>query len=101
MTEKNRSYQPSKSSDEKPTRARNQLPYLSQRIALTVSEAADAVGVSERHLRAHLSEIPHVRLGDRVLIPIRPLEEWLAREAKEEKDRTDDIADEILKEFGV
>lgn len=101
MTEKNRSHQPSKSSNEKPTRARDQLPHLSQRIALTVTEAADAVGVSERHLRAHLSDIPYVRLGDRVLIPIRPLEEWLAREATEEKVRTDDIAGEILKDLDV
>ena len=45
-------------------------PDLGTRLALTVSEAAVAVGVSERHLRDLLPSLPMVRLGGRVVIPV-------------------------------
>jgi excisionase family DNA binding protein len=50
---------------------------LGTRLALTVPEAAQALGVSKRHLWACLAEIPHVHVGRRVLIPIEPTRSWL------------------------
>jgi excisionase family DNA binding protein len=72
---------------------------LSDRLALTVAEAAEAVGVSERHLRTLLPEIPHTRLGERVVIPVKAFEEWLSKRAQAEKARADQVADEILGTF--
>ncbi len=76
-----------------------QPPRLCDRIALTVSEAAEAVGVSERHLRSLLPEIPHTRLGERIVIPVKAFEEWLSEQTKVEKARADQVADEILQEM--
>jgi len=72
---------------------------LSNRLALTVPEAAEAVGVSERHLRSLLPEIPHTRLGERVVIPVKAFEEWLSEQARAEKAQADQVADEILGAF--
>ena len=66
------------------------------RLALTVPEAAAAMGVSERHLRSMLPEIPHVYLGGRVVIPVEPLREWLRAQAQAEKARAERTAREIL-----
>jgi len=77
-----------------------QPPRLSDRLALTVAEAAEAVGVSERHLRSLLPEIPHLRLGERVVIPVKAFEEWLTDQSRREKARTDQVVDEILREMG-
>ncbi len=38
------------------------------RLALSVAEAAASIGVSERHLRTLLPEVPHVYVGGRVVI---------------------------------
>jgi excisionase family DNA binding protein len=72
---------------------------LAGRLALTVREAAQAIGVSERHLRSLLPEIPHARLGERVVIPVKAFEEWLSEQASAEKTRADQVADEILGAF--
>jgi excisionase family DNA binding protein len=69
---------------------------LGNRLALTVGEAAQAIGVSERHLRNTLSEIPHVRIGGRVLVPVAPFQEWLRDQAKAGKGQVDEAVDEIL-----
>jgi len=69
---------------------------LSTRLALTVSEAADAVGVSERHLRTLLPEIPHTHLGGRVVIPVETFGAWLRDRALAERESTDAVANEIL-----
>ena len=69
---------------------------LSDRLALTVSEAADAVGISERHFRSMLSEIPHVYIGSRVVIPVEPFKEWLRKRAEAQGARADAVAEEIL-----
>lgn len=46
---------------------------LAGRVTVTIAEAADALGVSEKSLRTriarHPEEIPTVRLGRRVLVP--------------------------------
>jgi excisionase family DNA binding protein len=69
---------------------------LSNRLALSVKEAAEVVGVSERHMRDLLPSIPHFRAGTKVVIPTEPLREWLRDQAVIEKLRTDQLADEIL-----
>ena len=77
----------------------DELPTLSSRLALTVAEAAAAVGVSERHLRSMLPEIPHTRLGGRVVVPVEPFRDWLKDRARAEEARADQIADEILEDL--
>ena len=72
---------------------------LATRFALSVKEAAAAFGISPEHLRNLLPEIPHVRLGTRVVIPVKPAEEWLCERAKAEKASADSMAEEILREF--
>jgi excisionase family DNA binding protein len=72
---------------------------LANRLALTVKEAAEVVGVSERHLRSIVPSIPHSYIGSRIIIPVELLKEWLRDQAVTEKLRTDQLADEILESF--
>lgn len=57
------------------------------RLALTRTEAAEAIGVSARMIDSLLADrnaaFPAVRLGARVAIPVRELQNWLAEKAKE------------------
>ena len=55
-----------------------------QRLAVGADEAAALMGVSGRFLRqlAERGEIPHVRLGRRVLFPVRELKQWLSDAAR-------------------
>ena len=69
---------------------------LSQRLALTVPEAAAAVGVSERHLRSILPELPHCRIGGRVVIPVAALAGWLQARTRQEQGRVDAAVEEIM-----
>ena len=73
---------------------------LADRLALTVPEAAAALGVSERHLRSLLTEIPHCRVGARVVVPVEPLREWLRTRAQAEQASADRVAARILDEMG-
>ena len=41
-------------------------------------------------------ELPHMRLGGVVMIPVKPLEAWLAERAKAEASRVDQVTREIL-----
>jgi excisionase family DNA binding protein len=52
---------------------------VSDRLALSVAEAANELGCSERTVRSMVSrnEIPHVRLGRRVVLPTHLLRQWL------------------------
>ncbi len=43
---------------------------LSNRLALRPAEAAQALGIGERTLRQILPELPHVRVGGVVLLPV-------------------------------
>lgn len=55
---------------------------LVPRVALTVCEAAEALGVSDDYFREHIaSELRWVRRGRKKLLAIRELEAWLDREA--------------------
>jgi hypothetical protein len=69
---------------------------LSTRLALGIDEAAEALGISPNLLRDHLSELPKVYFGRRVVIPVDGLREWLASRAEAERAVTDKTADEIL-----
>jgi hypothetical protein len=73
---------------------------LAGRLALSIPEAAMALGVSERLVRDLLPELPHVRLGRRTVIPVGPLEEWLRERAKVEQGRAEKVAEEILRGLG-
>jgi hypothetical protein len=72
---------------------------LSERLALSVPEAAKAIAVSERLFRELLPEIPHCRLGNRVVIPVAPLGEWLRKQAQEDQNVVGKAVDEILEEI--
>jgi excisionase family DNA binding protein len=47
-------------------------------LVVDLATAAKLVGVSDRHLRKFLCEIPHVRIGGRLLFRVATLNEWLA-----------------------
>jgi len=72
---------------------------LSERAALTIPEAATAVGISERLMRSLLPEIPHCRLGNRVVIPVGLLVEWLCKQAEKDQTVVGKAVEEILEEI--
>ena len=74
-----------------------EAPDLSTRLALTVSEAAAALGVSERHLREVLPEIPHTRVGRRVVIPVEPFREYLRARCEAERGKVDQMVEDVLR----
>ncbi len=57
---------------------------MNQKLAYSAKEAAETLGVSERHVRDMISEgrIRTVALGRRLLIPVESLRELLAAPAK-------------------
>ena len=72
---------------------------LSDRLALSIPEAAAAVGVSERLMRTLLPDIPHCHVGNRVVIPVSLLDEWLRKQAGKEQSVVGKAVDEILEEI--
>ena len=66
------------------------------RLALRPEEAARALGVSESTLRRMLPELPHIRHGNVLLLPVEPLREWLRERAQAGPTRVDAAVDEIL-----
>ena len=73
------------------------LPFLSRRVALSIRETAAALGVSEGLVRKWLPELPHTRLGERVLIPVEPLKKWLQDRSRAEVEASRRSADDILR----
>ena len=53
-----------------------EVPRLSERLALRPREAAQALGISERKLRELLPELPHVRRGGVLMFPVDSLRGW-------------------------
>lgn len=49
------------------------------KLALTAAEAAEALGVSERHVTTLVArdELPHVRLGHRIVFPVDVLRDFM------------------------
>ena len=71
---------------------------LSTRLALSLSELAAALGCSENHARAMITDgLPHVRSGRRLLFPVREVTAWLGEKAEEERGRGDGIVEEMLR----
>ena len=56
---------------------------MTERIVLTVPEAAAALGASKNTVYelVRTRQIPHVRIGSRIRIPKAALEAWLERQA--------------------
>lgn len=54
------------------------------KLAFTVKEAAEAVGISDRKMRdlINISGFPVVRLKGRVVIPVGPLADWLREKSE-------------------
>ena len=77
--------------------AREELPDLRSRLALTALEVARALGVSERHVRS-MPELPRVHVGNRVLFPVDALRAWLNRRVEEECRATDRVVRELLED---
>ena len=69
---------------------------LADRLALRPREAALALGMGERTLRALLPELPHVRAGGVVLIPVDGLRRWLEDQTKQSEQTVAAVAREIL-----
>ena len=69
---------------------------LSARLALRPKEAAEALGIGERTLRQILPELPHLRVGGVVLLPVDALRGWLLAEAKAEQGRVQTIVDDVI-----
>jgi excisionase family DNA binding protein len=56
---------------------------VSERLTLSVAEAASLLGVGRNHLYSLINEgqIPHVRFGRLIKIPREALEDWLKNES--------------------
>ena len=72
---------------------------LTNRLALSIDEAAAALGVSEATIRSMLPRLPHVHLGRRVVLPVDALRDWLCEVARTEQRRMDRSANEILRQL--
>ena len=70
--------------------------YLSDRLGLRPAEVAEALGLSERTIRQVLPELPHLRIGSAVVIPVDSLRTWLRDQAKIEGSRIDTVVEEVL-----
>ena len=46
-------------------------------LVVSLATAAKLLGCSDRHIRSHLNEIPHVRLGGRLLFKLDSLRKFL------------------------
>jgi hypothetical protein len=61
-----------------PALVRGRHPSNSPRLALSIDEAAAALGISEDAFRAHVApSIRLVRVGRRKVVAVRELERWL------------------------
>lgn len=46
-------------------------------LTVSMSTASRLLGVSDRHIRSHLAEIPHIRIGKRLLFRLDSLRQFL------------------------
>lgn len=73
---------------------------LKNRLALSIREAAQAVGLSENAFRKVLPEIERVYVGRRVLIPVLSLQTWLKESACHDGTRDETLLDELTRDLG-
>ena len=61
------------------------------RLTVSRSEAARMLGISERLLwtLTNRKEVPHLRIGTRVLYPVRSLQQWLESRTTSTSGRRD------------
>lgn len=71
---------------------------LASRLALRQSEAAAVLGISVRAFRNLQSEIPHIRRGGVVLVPIEGLKAWLDEQSMTTKIDSA-AADQVLSDL--
>lgn len=69
---------------------------LANRLALRPREAAKALGISERAFRDILPQVPHLRAGTAVLVPVDELRNWLVRQARGEAEALETAVREVL-----
>ena len=74
---------------------------LRGRLALRPVEAAEALGISERRLRSLLPQLPHVREGGVVLLPVEGLRRWLEERAKVGDDHANSVARQMLEDLSA
>ena len=72
---------------------------LSTRLGLRPAEVAKALGVSERTVRQFLHELPHLRMGTTVVVPVDALRTWLQEKAQAEVNRVDAVVEKVLSEI--
>ena len=73
------------------------LAYLDQDRYLNLAEAAKYLSVSTRTIRDRLDEIPHRRVGTRILLFKKSeLDTWLEQYREGEKARLDELVEECL-----
>lgn len=64
------------------------LAYISQDRCLSLSEACEYLSLSERTVRKLLPDIPHFRVGRKLLLKKSELYAWLERYRESSKDLT-------------
>ena len=69
---------------------------LADRLGLRPKEVAKALGVSERTVRQMLPELPHIRIGSAVVVPVDSLRAWLREQAQMEQNSVEKAVSEIL-----
>ncbi len=69
---------------------------LTDRLALRPAEVARALGLSERTIRQILPQLPHLRVGGAVLVPVEGLREWLRTQSRIEGSTVDRAVQEVL-----
>ena len=69
---------------------------LTDRLALRPAEVARALGLSERTIRQILPQLPHLRVGGAVLVPVEGLREWLRTQSRIEGSTVDRAVKEVL-----
>ena len=69
---------------------------LTDRLALRPAEVAGALGLSERTIRQILPQLPHLRVGGAVLVPVEGLREWLRTQSRIEGSTVDRAVKEVL-----
>ena len=73
------------------------MAYLDQDRYLNLAEAAKYTSISKRTLRDHLDEIPHRRVGTRILLFKKSeLDAWLDQYREGGKAELDELVEECL-----
>ena len=73
---------------------------LANRLGLRPAEVADVLGISERTIRQILPELPHLRIGSAVVVPVDALRDWLRDQAQQGPDRIGAAVSEVLEAIG-